>query len=410
MTVVDFEKLSDSELRDVSTDVFVTTLKSLPHDAIKQLHTKRALTEAQSGVIAAFLSMAPLMPTADPAAPAAEFIDDELFADDDTVSEAPPEPPEPAPESQPEPAASEATQASDNYKPLKTRMLAWWHGTDPGLKPVSVEENDLQVDEGTGIQDPNVSWSPTKMKAAQAVWGESFIEPGSASLVRKIMGPVAAEPAHTILDLSAGLGGTAFHLAKELNLWMEALEPERELLEKARDLAKSFMLTRRVPLQIVDYSTFRLAATKYDIIYSRERLFAYPQKGRIIKQAAMGLKPNGQILITDYMLKDPNCESESFQTWKAAESSKIFPWTSEQYLDKLRQEGFKIRATHDLSENILEKIHQGWHKFVKTLDSSKVDRQFVSQVIKEGEVWLARAKTLETGDVQVLRIHGTKSR
>ncbi len=399
MTVVDFENMSDNELRDVSTDVFVATLKSLPHEAIEQLHTTRALTDAQSGVIAAFLSMAPLMTAPSDEAPAEVVIDDSIVSEADT-----------------DPAVSsdlqqpESVRAADNYRPLKTRMLAWWHGTEPDLSTVSAEENDLQIDDPGGDADSNGTWSPTKMKAAQAVWGESFIDPGSAALVRKIMGPVAADPAHTILDLTAGLGGTAFHLAKELNLWMEALEPERELLDKARDLAKSFMLTRRVPLQIVDFSTFRLAATKYDIIYSRERLFAYPQKGRVIKQAAMGLKPNGQILITDYMIRDPNCETDAYNAWLAAEPHKVYPWTSDQYIGELRKAGINIRATHDLSEKILEQIHTGWHKFVKSLDSSKVDRRFVSQVIQEGELWLARAKALQSGEVQVLRIHGNKSR
>ena len=399
MTVVDFENLTDNELRDVSTDVFVATLKSLPHDAIEHLHTTRPLTDAQSGVIAAFLSMSPLMPEPDDKTPTSEAVDQPDTTEADTRPQALPDlpPPEPA-------------LATDNYRPLKSRMLAWWHGTEPDYIPVSAEENDLEKDDASSDDDSNISWSPAKMKAAQAVWGESFIEPGSAALVRKIMGPVAADPAHTILDLTAGLGGTAFHLAKELNLWMEALEPERELLDKARDLAKSFMLTRRVPLQIVDFSTFRLAAAKYDIIYSRERLFGYPQKGRIIKQAAMGLKSNGQILITDYMIKDPDCESDAYKAWLAVETHKIYPWTSDQYMDELRKAGITIRATHDLSEKILEQIHTGWHKFVKSLDSNKVDRQFVSQVIREGEVWLARAKALQAGDVQVLRIHGVKAR
>ncbi len=399
MTVADFEKLSDSELRDVSTDVFIATLKSLPQDAIEQLHKTRQLTDAQTGVITAFLSMAPLMPISDDVVPPEDLVEDTIVTQIDTI-----------PTEVPASSALEPARTSEYDRPLKTRMLAWWHGTEPDLVPASADASDLQIDDPSNVEDPDVSWTLVKMKAAQAVWGESFIEPGAAALVRKIMGPVGANPAHTILDLTAGLGGTAFHLAKELNLWMEALEPEHELLDKARDLAKSFMLTRRVPLQVVDFSTFRLAAAKYDIIYSRERLFAYPQKARVMKQAAMGLKPNGQILITDYMIKDPNCESDRFKTWAASEPHKIHPWTSEQYIDELRKSGIDIRATHDLSEKILEQIHAGWNKFVKSIDRSKVDRRFINQVVHEGEIWLARAKALQSGDVQVLRIHGNKTR
>ncbi len=394
MSAVELKNLTDEELKAISPDVFVTGLMGLPRDEIESMSRSRSLTEAQSGAIAAFLSVPNLMAPAEPpkAAPA-------------------PGKAEPAPaaakETKKAPPQQAANELHDDYIPLKTRLVSWWHGTNVSPESDPVKVTDIVKEQE--LDDPDVFWNASRLKAAQSVWGEAFLEPGGAALARKVLSSVGADPSHTILDLSCGLGGTAFTLAKESELWMEAFEPDSELVKRARDFANRYMLTRRVKLQNVDYSEFRLAPSRYDIIYSRERMFQYPQKGRIIKQAAFGLKTRGQFLISDYMPTTEDSEAESIRLWEESEPQKVYPWTKDRYAGEIDKSGMRVRATHDLTDVVLENIHSGWHKMVRSIESDKIDRRFVTHIIREGEVWLGRARAMEAGDLKVLRMHCVKT-
>lgn len=105
------------------------------------------------------------------------------------------------------PSARPSTIApADRYVPLKDRLVEWWNGTankklpsgaDNGVPALAIDIDD-DGEPGT--------WSPARMKIAQDVYGEGFIEPGGAQFARKLMAPADADPSKTILDLSVGLG------------------------------------------------------------------------------------------------------------------------------------------------------------------------------------------------------------
>ena len=182
----------------------------------------------------------------------------------------------------------------------------------------------------TAAPPPPDGWGPSSLAIAEKLWGEGFIEPGSTQLARRIIAPANPDSMKTVLDLTTGLGGNAFMLARESSVWMEAYEPNLVLAEKAREIAQSYMLGKRVPIRYADSGILSLTGKRYDLIYSRERLYTTAHKHGLIQQYAGTLKPGGLLLITDYVRHDQADFTPAFNSWANAEPDIIFPWTASQ--------------------------------------------------------------------------------
>jgi cyclopropane fatty-acyl-phospholipid synthase-like methyltransferase len=290
------------------------------------------------------------------------------------------------------------------YVPLKHRLSGWWNGTFSDVKPPGTGDRRLRIDVDANEDGEPKSWSPTRLKIAQDVFGDGFIEPGGAPFARKLLAPADADPSKTILDLSVGLGGTAIAIAREHEVWMEALEPESRLVDRTREFVRSNMLSRRINIKPVDYATFSPKNEKYDVIYSRDRLFTTAHKPRIISQVGSALKKNGKLLIIDYMVASHDNAAPEYQNWIAAEPERAVPWTEARYLEAFSGAGLKLRASQDFSPQYVEQIESGWHKMLRDLEANEIDRAYVNALIREGELWLARSRALEAGVVKVIRL------
>ena len=294
---------------------------------------------------------------------------------------------------------------ADGYIPLKDRLTAWWHGDDIKVKtrkPRKIQTNKtIEVSENP---DPR-RWTPDSISMAQHLWGEGFAEPGGPVFAKKCLSLLKFDPSNTILDLSAGLGGTSCILSKEHKLWLDAYEPNEELAIRGHQFASRHGLSQKVPIRHVDFETLELPKTKYDQIFTRDSLFMVEQKRNVIKQIARSLKHKGQILIIDYMLSENN-DPASVNQWIESEPEKPYPWTAELYKTALDHYGITVWSVNDMSEEYLEEIHEGWLAMVERISNGDFDRKTIDVLMREGEIWLNRARAIENGDLTIKRIHG----
>jgi len=293
---------------------------------------------------------------------------------------------------------------ADGYIPLKSRLTAWWHGNDTEVTTKKFRKTDNRVIEIPESLDA-LRWSPDSILMVQKLWGEGFAEPGGPGFAKKILSPIKFDSSNTILDLSAGLGGTACILAKEHKLWLDAYEPNATLATAGSEFSSRHGMSKKVPIKHMDFETLDLPKKKYDLIYSRESLYMVTNKKNIIKQIAKSLKHKGQILITDYVLGEKN-NPASVKKWVNSEPEKPHPWTLELYQTALDHYGISVWSISDLSKEYLEQIHAGWLETVDKVAKGDFDRNSVNMLMREGEIWLNRARAIETGDLTIQRIHG----
>lgn len=292
----------------------------------------------------------------------------------------------------------------DGYIPLKNRLTAWWRGNNVNVCSNLPKMTDNRAIEVSEDLDPR-RWSPSSISMAQSLWGEGFAEPGGPAFAKKVLSPLKFEASNTILDLSAGLGGTACILAKEHKLWLDAFEPNEVLAASGLQFASRHGLAKKVPIQHVDFETLELPQKKYNQIYSRDSLYMVKDKKNVIKQISKSLKDKGQLLIIDYMLAD-KCNANSVAKWVKSEPEKPHTWTAELYQTALAHYGITVWSTNDLSEEYLDQIHGGWLAIVEKINSGNFDRKTINALMREGEIWLNRARAIEAGDLTIKRIHG----
>lgn len=294
-----------------------------------------------------------------------------------------------------------AISSPDNYVELKDRLSSWWHGTDDDAKDSGKQQTIIKsVKALPGLNE----WTPERFRVVQEIWGEGYLEPGGPPFARKLLSAAKIDSKQTVLDMSLKLGGTASLIAKDASLYMEAWEPKPEFAKKARSLINSLGLVKRILMEPNDCSKVEFPENKYDLIYSREQFFKIEDKKSLIEKIGRSLKPKGQFLFTDLMVCDPDNNAEEIATWASAERQTPYPWTEDLYKAVFKEFGFSIWASNDFSQEYLEFINAGWHKIMVKIEDGDFDRRFVDYLMQEGEIWLARARAIESGILQVKRM------
>ncbi len=346
------------KLNSLAPNDFLSRIKTLPTATLSSLHKLKSLSVSQATAIDKLINSSPNKPSP-------------LIAEE------------------------------DGYIPLTSRLNAWWHGDDVKISTGQSDNRTIEVQN----ELDKCRWSAGSISLVQKLWGKGFAEPGGAAFVKKTLSLMKFESSNTILDLSAGLGGTACILAKEHNLWMDALEADEALAASGIQFASRHGMSKKVPIKHVDFETLELPKAKYDQIYSRESLFMIKNKKNVIKQISKSLKPKGQVLIVDYMLGE-KCNRSNVDKWLNSEPERPHPWTAELYHTAMDHYGISIWTTNDLSEEYSRQIHEGWLSMIDTISKGGFDRKTIDNLMREGEIWLNRSRALEAGDLTVKRIHG----
>ena len=290
---------------------------------------------------------------------------------------------------------------ADESVPIAARLAAWWNG-DVISRRQAAKQDTKPVEQIVVDMD---RWTGDRIKLVQEIWGSGFLEPGGAPTARKLLTPVMPNSKQSVLDLTTGLGGTAFTLAQDQNLWMDAFEPDAELASEALRAATKSGLGGQVPVEQVSIDKINITQNKYHLIYSRERLFAIPDKLEILKAAAAGLKSGGSLVITDLLVgNSEDLESDDFQSWIESEPGTPQPWTMALYVKALEDAGLKVVSRQNMSQDYLTDIYAGWQKTTDMLESGEFKRDLDAYLLAEGDLWMARTRALEAGVIMCCRI------
>lgn len=311
------------------------------------------------------------------------------------------------------PARREAPR-QDDYVPLWARFKAWWEGTEPEAlnrpgapaKPAAKRDTKaLHMDAGPAA-DPSTWWSPERVEIHGTLWGEGFLEPGGSDRVLALVKPLALTNHMTVVDMIAGLGGGMRAIVREYGNWMTGLEPDPRLAEQGMASSADKKMATRAPVHAYDPMTVNLPDRKFDVALLRDRVFQIKEKRRLLGSIRKGLKPNGQLVLTDLVLADtaaPNMPA--LKTWLSAEVVKAEPWAMRDYRYALEELGFEVRYFEDDTEFYKNAAVEGWKMFMKVLRKQQgLSRTYVSTFLQEADLWQKRLKAIESGELRFLRV------
>lgn len=309
-----------------------------------------------------------------------------------------------------------AEKALDNQLPLKERFIAWWEGYDLAamLERARARAKGRRKsggDEPAG--DPRHAnrkgkplWTATRIEVAEKIWGEGFATPGGTDHIPTLVKPLGLNPAMSVLDLGAGLGGSTRTMAKQYGAWVTGLEYNPVLAEAGMLRSHKAGLARQAPVQGFDQEKFTWPK-RVDAIFSKEMFFTVKNKDGMIDAIEACLKPRGQFLFTDYVLEKGKQPGRDFQGWMKNEPVEPLPWTVDQYSGALAQRNLEIRIAEDISDMHRVLILDAIQGLVQHLETVVMAPETKLAVVEEVELWARRVAVLSDG-IRVYRFYAMK--
>ncbi len=177
---------------------------------------------------------------------------------------------------------------------FRERFMAWWEGLEP-----TPSAEGPPPPRNPRYEVPQQHWETARLRLIQEVWGEGFSSPGGAELILNMVKLFGLDPAMSVLDLGAGLGGGARTMADGFGVWVNGLEADAQLAEAGMAVSTKAGLAKRAPIQTFDPENLDGKPKSVDCVFSKEFLYRVKDKAGLLRTIESLLKSRGQILFTD---------------------------------------------------------------------------------------------------------------
>lgn len=155
-----------------------------------------------------------------------------------------------------------------------------------------------------------------------------------------------------VLDAGCGVGGTAFYLAEHFGCQVLGINLMPEQINMAQAALQDFDKKHLLKFELQDYRATTLPPASFDVVIACESsCHANPKEAFILEMQRL-LKPNGKLVVLDYLLTKQADKHEYLKNWGETWAISAFNSPSN-FVAVLKQNKFKILQNTDLTEEIL---------------------------------------------------------
>ncbi|HYC01977.1 MAG TPA: methyltransferase domain-containing protein [Azospirillaceae bacterium] len=303
---------------------------------------------------------------------------------------------------------------------LRERFLIWWEGYD--LEAIMERRRRIQAERdaaagigGAGAQGADGDhlnrngkplWTATRIGVVEKIWGDGFATPGGDEHIPTLVKPFGLNPAMSVLDIGAGLGGSTRAMAKQFGAWVTGLEGNPTLAEAGMFRSHKSGQARQAPVQLFEPEKFAWPK-RVDCVFAKECFFTVRNKDGMIDGVERCMKPRGQLLFTDYVIDKAVPRGRNYDSWLSHEPVEPQPWEVGQYVSALEQRRLDIRIAEDISDMHKSLILNAIQGLVQHLEQHSMDNETKVAVVEEVELWARRVAALESG-LRVYRFYAMK--
>jgi len=302
----------------------------------------------------------------------------------------------------------EALSDAGRFDELRGRLRAWWEGED-----FEAEESAPAADEASeptpAAETPSPEeWTQARQEIVQKLWGEGFGTPGEAEHIKMLVKPLGLTAKQSVIDINAGLGGTSRVVAEDTGAWVTGLEAQNDLAAAGMELSVMGGMAKKAPIQYFEPPKIDLRGHTMDAMISKEGLYTLPEKEILFEEIYKVLKPIGQMLFTDYLLPKDDHMSPALEDWIATEHPTPIPWSVDQTVARLKDIGFEVRVSEDMTDSLKSLVLHGWKELVRDIKPGDLSRDAAGAMVGEAEIWCRRLALFEANDLRCYRIHALK--
>ncbi|MEZ5666879.1 MAG: methyltransferase domain-containing protein [Alphaproteobacteria bacterium] len=315
-------------------------------------------------------------------------------------------------------AATAEGEAGSARTPLKLRLRAWWEGVDVADLRVDSDGEATQRDDAANEDAPGSEaeaepasepdWSEERIAAVEALWGHGHVRPGGDTFTLNFIRPMAPTPAMSIIDLRAGLGGPARALVDTFGLWIAGYEPCASLAAAGHERSIYGGMARKAPIQAYEPASLELKANRYDAAFAFELFSRIRDKTGLFERVVAALKEPGQLMFTEFALKERGEPNDAIVAWREAEPEIADLWTLDEYRAMCEDAGLDLRICDDFSDDYRAVALTGWLEAVEQFRPGTHEPPVVAFMLDEAERWVKRLAAIDSGDLRVIRVHAFK--
>src|SRR3546814_688685 len=201
-------------------------------------------------------------------------------------------------------AASDASSI-----PLRVRVMAWWRGYDAaeyhawqsGAVPERPSSRESLIPALPALSE--FDHTQARVDVLQRLFGPGNAGPGGSEHAIEVVQAFGLTPVHTVLDLSAGLGGPATAIVQRFGVWITGYELDPELAEAAPAVVATLKGGDHVTVRGFVPDNLNLRPNSFDCVISRESMFCVRDRDALLKAHRDVMKGWGQALITASVLR-----------------------------------------------------------------------------------------------------------
>lgn len=315
-------------------------------------------------------------------------------------------------------AAAQAEKKADQPDSATTisallRLRAWWHGVDVSDLMAPGDASDApEQDDAAAAQDQAAvlekEWDDDRIAAVEALWGHGHVRPGGDTFTLNFVRPMALTPAMSIIDMRAGLGGSARALVDTFGLWIAGYEPVDALAAAGHERSIYAGMARKAPIQSYDPAGLELKEGRYDAAIAFELFSRIRDKTSLFQTVVRCLKEPGQIMFTEFALKQKGQPAPEITAWRDREPDVAELLTLQEYREMCEEAGLDVRICDDFSEDYRRVALLGWAEAVEQFRPGKQEPHVVAKMLDEAERWGSRLAAIDSGALRVIRIHALK--
>ena len=292
-------------------------------------------------------------------------------------------------------------RAGQSRVSLLGRFAAWWEGVEAApeveLPAASSPGQPKPAAKPPGPQVDLLNWSADRLEAAQQIYGPGWLSAGGEPLYAELMKCLLLDATHTVVVHGAGLSGFASLLARETDAWIEAQEEDPLLAAEGARLVKTAGLAKKVVALTGPLQSCGVKPHSRQAAVSCEQFYRVKDKKAQLAALCGMLKPGGQLLLTDFVLKGG--DAEAIGRWARCEAGEPHFMKAGELKALLQSQGMDVRICEDRTQDYCRAALGALQELLRQMESAPVRQGLRGWLVWEIEVLTQKLQALDSGAI-----------